>query len=62
MESLLSGVGRAGSKSLLALKKRLSQVKDKNETVEPPLNKIQADKVRPLTVVMCVVLSNWWPL
>lgn len=46
LQSLLSGLGGVGSKSLLALKKRLSTVEERNEPIEPPLNKIEADRVR----------------
>ena len=49
------------SKSLLALKKRLGQVKEKNRTLEPPLNKIQADKVRLFSMgfkVMVVIVTT----
>lgn len=45
LESLLSGLGAAGSKSLLALRKRLSAVEEKNDPLDPPLHKIQADRV-----------------
>ena len=42
---MLSGLGRVGSKSLLALRKRLGAVKERVEPLATPLNKIEADKV-----------------
>ena len=48
LKSLLSGLGGVENKSLLALKKRLSTVQERNEPTQPPLNKIQADRVSSL--------------
>jgi hypothetical protein len=46
LQGLLNGLGGIGSKSLLALKKRLATAEERIEPLEPPLNKIEADRVR----------------
>ena len=54
LQSLLGGLGGVKSKSLQALKKRLSTVEERNDPVEPPLNKIQADKVgKNVSILVC---------
>ncbi len=46
VDGLLNGLGKAGGKSLLALKKRLAAVEERSRPLEPPLSKIHADRVR----------------